>query len=167
MRITYFWRMSNIVIRKAKKEDVIDILSLIKELADFEKGLDQVTVTESDLLRDGFGKNPLFHALIAENNVEILGIAVYFYTYSTWNGKTLYLEDLVVSEKSRSKGIGKLLMDEIIKIGQTQEVHRISWQVLDWNVKAQKFYKKFEASLDAEWLNGRLDSAQIRRFKGK
>ena len=159
--------MSEIVIRKAKPEDVTDILSLIKELADFEKGLDQVTVTEGDLRRDGFGKNPLFCALIAEKNLEILGIAVYFYTYSTWNGKTLYLEDLIVRKNSRSKGIGKQLMEEIIKIGQEQQVHRISWQVLDWNVEAQKFYKKFEASLDAEWLNGRLDSAQIRRYKSK
>lgn len=159
--------MSEIVIRKAKPEDVSDILSLIKELADFEKGLDQVTVTEGDLRRDGFGKNPLFYALIAEKNLEVLGIAVYFYTYSTWNGKTLYLEDLIVRKNSRSKGIGKQLMEEIIKIGQEQQVHRISWQVLDWNVEAQKFYKKFEASLDSEWLNGRLDSAQIRRYKSK
>ena len=129
--------------------------------------MDQVTVTESDLLRDGFGNNPLFYALIAEKNVEILGIAVYFYTYSTWNGKTLYLEDLIVSENSRSQGVGKQLMDKIIEIGKEQKVYRISWQVLGWNVQAQKFYKKFEASLDDEWLNGRLDSAQIRSFKSK
>ncbi|HAW51087.1 MAG TPA: GNAT family N-acetyltransferase [Flavobacteriales bacterium] len=159
--------MSGTVIRKARKEDVPQMLKLIKELADFEKGLHLVTVTESDLLRDGFGKNPLFHALIAEKNLEIHGMAVYFYTYSTWNGKTLYLEDLIVSESSRSKGIGKQLMDEIIKIAKEQDVHRISWQVLNWNVEAQKFYKRFEASLDDEWLNGRLDSDQIRRYKNK
>lgn len=159
--------MSNIVIRKATEKDANDILFLIKELAEFENGLDQVTVTASDLLRDGFGDNPLFYCLIAELNDTTKGIAVYFYTYSTWNGKTLYLEDLIVSESSRSQGIGEVLMDEIIKIGKEEEVNRISWQVLNWNVEAQKFYKKFEASLDDEWLNGRLDDNQIRRHENK
>lgn len=159
--------MFNITIRKAEKEDVPEILFLIKELADFEKSLNQVTVTEAELIKDGFEDNPLYYVIIAEVNNEIKGIAVYFYTYSTWNGKTLYLEDLVVSGKSRSSGLGKELMDEIIRIGKKEDVHRISWQVLDWNVEAQKFYKRYGASLDDEWLNGRLDNEQIRRFEGK
>lgn len=146
-------------------EDMNDVLSLIKELAEFEHGLSEVTVTVEDLLRDGFGEKPLYKCLIAEDKEGIAGAAIYFYSYSTWKGKCLYLEDIIVKEAKRSGGIGHRLMNELIGIGKKEGVKRLSWQVLDWNVDAHRFYKKFDASLDAAWLNGRLTEGQIKEFK--
>ncbi len=140
------------------------MLSLIRELAEFENGLDQVTVDEAELLRDGFGVDSLYSCIVAEIDNVVKGIAIYFFSYSTWNGKCLYLEDLIVTQKNRAAGVGSLLMNEIIKIGQHEEAKRISWQVLDWNLDAQEFYRKFGSSLDNEWINGRLDNDQIRSF---
>ena len=159
--------MSAIQIRKAVEGDVHEILALIRELAAFEHGLNQVTVSPEELLRDGFGDNALFECLVAEREGQVLGIAVYFYNYSTWNGKCLYLEDLIISREHRFEGVGSILMEELILKAQQENVKRISWQVLDWNLDAQDFYRKFGASLDNEWLNGRLDERQIRNYKRK
>ena len=156
--------MSEIIIRTATEKDVPEMLQFIRELAEFEHGLDEVTVTEEDLLNDGFGGNKLFDCLVAERDGISLGIAVYFYTYSTWNGKCLYLEDLIVKEKYRSQGVGEVLMKELIGIAKKEKVNRMSWQVLGWNVEAHKFYKRLGASLDNEWLNGRLTQRQILEF---
>ncbi|MEQ8324839.1 MAG: GNAT family N-acetyltransferase [Vicingaceae bacterium] len=157
--------MSELIIRPARKEDIRGMLKLIKELAEFEHGLNQVTVTEDELLKDGFGANPIYQCIVAEAGTQLSGIAVYFYSYSTWNGKCLYLEDLIVSKDSRFGGVGSKLMTELIRIAQKEKVKRMSWQVLDWNLDAQDFYRKFEAQLDSEWLNGRLDEDQINNFK--
>ena len=156
--------MSGMEIRKARAGDVGDILRLIRELAAFEHGLNQVTMTEEELLRDGFGKDPLFQCIVAERDGVIAGMALYFFTYSTWNGKCLYLEDLIVSSKDRYGGLGSGLMEEIIRIAHREGAKRLSWQVLAWNLDAQEFYRNFGASLDNEWLNGRMDEVQIGNF---
>ncbi len=157
--------MSQIKIRKANPKDVPEILSLIRELAEFEHGLIEVTVTENDLINDGFGDEKLFDCIVAETENEILGTAIYYNTYSTWNGKCLYLEDLIVKRNVRSEGVGSALMNKVMEIAQQEGAKRMAWQVLDWNVDAQDFYKKIGASLDNEWLNGRFNERQIKEFK--
>ena len=157
--------MSGIKIRKAEPRDVSEMLNLIKELAEYEDGLNQVTMTEDELENDGFGSNPLYECIVADDGNSLKGIALYFYAYSTWNGKVLYLEDLIISRKNRVKGLGSKLMNEVIEIAKNKNVKRLSWQVLDWNLDAQDFYRKFGASLDNEWLNGRLDERQIKSLK--
>lgn len=142
------------------------IFSLIRELAEFEHNLNMVSLGEKDLLRDGFGRNKLFHCLVAESGKEVIGAAVYFFNYSTWSGKCLYLEDLIVKRHERSSGAGTKLMSEIIAIAQAEKARRISWQVLDWNVDAHDFYLRFGATYEGEWLNGRLNEAAIRNFRG-
>ena len=157
--------MNSIVIRKAEKKDVPEMLVLIKELAEFEHGLNEVSVDEDNLLKYGFSDEAIYKSFIAEKNGIVQGLALYFYTYSTWNGKCLYLEDLIVKREQRVAGVGTALMNKIIVTGNIEEVSRISWQVLNWNLDAHEFYKKFDASLDGEWLNGRMTSNQIKAFK--
>ena len=159
--------MNSIVVRKAKKEDVPEMMVLIKELAEFENGLNEVSVDEDNLLKYGFSDEALYSCFIAEKNGAIKGMALYFYTYSTWNGKCLYLEDLIVKRKERTNGVGTALMNEIIKTGKEEKANRIAWQVLDWNLDAHDFYRKFDASLDGEWLNGRMTLNQIKAFRVK
>ena len=159
--------MKSIVIRKAEKEDIPEMLMLIKELAEFEHGLNEVSVDEENLLKHGFGEGAIYESFVAEKNGAIQGLAIYFYTYSTWNGKCLYLEDLIVKRKQRTGGVGTALMNKIIETGKQAEVSRISWQVLNWNLDAQDFYRKFDASFDGEWLNGRMTSNQIKEFKAE
>ncbi len=141
-------------IRSGKREDVPALLRLIKALAVFEKAGDEVEIGEEELLRDGFGKHPQFSFLLAENEAgECLGIALYYYRYSTWKGRSLYLEDLVVDERFRRKGVGKALFDELLKIAKLKGVRRFHWQVLDWNESAIEFYKKYEVEMEDDWLN--------------
>lgn len=141
-------------IRSGKKEDVPALMRLIKELAVFENAGDEVEIGEGDLLHDGFGQDSLFSFLLAENNEgECMGIALYYNRYSTWKGKSLYLEDLVVSEQFRRKGVGKALFDELLKIAKLAGVRRFHWQVLDWNESAIEFYKKYEVEMEDDWLN--------------
>lgn len=156
--------MLPVKIRKASEKDIPDILFLIRELAEFEHGLNEVTNTEKDLLRDGFGDKKLFECFVAESEEGILGLALYFYTYSTWNGKCLYLEDLIVRRNVRTKGIGTKLMNKIILTAKENDVKRISWQVLDWNADALDFYKKFGARVETEWLNVRLNQRQLEKI---
>lgn len=154
--------MGALLIRKAVEKDMNAVIKLIGELADFEHGLHEVTMTEDELIRHGFGENPLFHCLVAESEGNILGTAIYYFSFSTWNGKSLYLEDLIVTRKERSKGVGKGLMKEVIKIARDTGCNRCSWQVLEWNMDARDFYKKIGATLDGEWLNGRLNQKQLK-----
>lgn len=156
--------MSALKIRKLEEKDLPRLLELIRELAEYEHGLNEVTVTVEELRQDGFGENPLYWGIVAEQDRVILGAAVYFYSYSTWNGKCLYLEDLIVSREFRVKGVGGALMKELIRIAKREKVKRMSWQVLDWNVDAQDFYRKFGAELDGEWLNGRFNERQLKAF---
>ena len=151
-------------IRKGKKEDMQGVLALIQELAVFEKEPDAVLITEEDLVRDGFGENPLFQVFVAEVNNDIVGIALYYYRYSTWKGKTIHLEDLVVKDSMRGTGLGYALYSEIIKQAKKDKVRRIDWNVLDWNTTAIEFYKKSGANVLDEWRVAQMDEAGINYF---
>ena len=151
-------------IRKGEKKDMKAVLELIQELATFEKEPDAVEVTIADLERDGFGENPLFYAFVAEVDDEIVGIALYYYRYSTWKGKTIHLEDLIVKEKMRGSGIGFALYSEIIAQGKRDNVRRIEWAVLDWNTPAIDFYKKSGAKVLDDWRVAQMDENGINKF---
>jgi GNAT superfamily N-acetyltransferase len=155
------------IIRKGIPADMKSVLELIQELADFEKEPDAVVITEEDLIRDGFGSNPLFHVFVAEEESEpkqIVGIALYYYRYSTWKGKTIHLEDLVVKQSKRSSGIGYALYSEIIKQGKIDGVRRIEWAVLDWNTPAIEFYKKTGAKVLDDWRVAQMNEAAMKEF---
>ena len=150
-----------IKIREGIKEDLPTILELIKELADFENAKDQVTITLEDLEKDGFGENPWYWFLVAEKDNEIVGLSFYWIRYSTWKGKFLFLEDFVIKEEYKRQGIGSKLFEETIKVCQKLNLNGMIWQVLDWNTSAIKFYKKYNANISKEWLNGKLTKNQI------
>lgn len=156
---------SPIVIRKGIKSDIPAVLSLIKELALYEKAPEEVTNTIEDMEGDGFGAQPVFRMLVAENEGKVVGMAIYFIKYSTWKGKGVYLDDIVVNESYRGKGIGKLLLDGVIRDCKTLGAKQLHWQVLDWNAPAIGFYKKYASSFDSEWINCKLTEAQINEFK--
>ncbi len=140
-------------IRRATKEDCPRLLELITELAVYEKAPDEVTVTPEHFAESGFGKNPAWWAFVAEEDHIIQGFALYYIRYSTWKGQAMYLEDIIVTEKMRGKKIGKLLFDQLIEEAKEKKLHRIVWQVLDWNEPAINFYKKYNADFDGGWLN--------------
>ena len=154
-------------IRKGKPEDMKSVLELIQELAIFEKEPDAVLITEDDLVRDGFGENPLFHVFVAEVEKEIVGIAFYYYRYSTWKGKTIHLEDLIVKDKMRGSGLGFALYSEIMKQGKKDNVRRIDWNVLDWNTPAVNFYENSGAKVLKEWRVVQMDEMGINSFLAK
>ncbi len=143
----------SIHIRRAKKEDCPRLLELVKELALYEKAPDEVTVSLSHFEESGFGSQPVWWAFVAEENNTILGFALYYIRYSTWKGQRMYLEDIIVTEAARGQGIGKMLMDELIIEAREKKLNGIVWQVLEWNEPAIRFYKKYQASFDAEWVN--------------
>lgn len=151
-------------IRIGKKQDLPTVLDLIKELAHYEKAPHEVEVTLSEMENWGFGKDKVFDFFVAEENGIVLGLALYYYKYSTWKGKCLFLEDLIVTEKQRGRGLGKLLFDEIVKLAKEQKVKRLEWQVLEWNEPAINFYKKYNAILDPEWMNGKLTDKELARL---
>ena len=144
-------------IRSATAKDVPHLLELVRELAVFEKAPNEVINTEEKMLEDGFGVNKLFDAFVAELNGEIIGLAITYYRYSTWKGKCLYLEDLIVTEKHRGIGAGQQLYTHCIDFGKENGCHKMIWQVLDWNKPALNFYTLYGAQLDGEWINGSLD----------
>lgn len=152
------------MIRKATKNDMPYVLELIQELATFEKEPDAVVVTVDDLVRDGFSENPLFQCFVAEVDGEIIGMALYYYRYSTWKGKTIHLEDLIVKENKRGTGAGFALYKEIIKQGKAENVRRIEWNVLDWNTPAIDFYEKSGAKVLSDWRVVHMDDKGIERF---
>ncbi|MEO8236726.1 MAG: GNAT family N-acetyltransferase [Flavobacterium sp.] len=154
-------------IRKGKPEDMKSVLELIQELAVFEKEPDAVLITEDDLVRDGFGENPLFHVFVAEVEKEIVGIALYYYRYSTWKGRTIHLEDLIVKDKMRGSGLGFALYSEIMKQGKKDNVRRIDWNVLDWNTPAVNFYENSGAKVLDEWRVVQMDEKGINSFLAK
>ena len=154
-------------IRHANKSDMPHVLKLIKELAVFEKEPDAVEVTVNDIENDGFGNNPAFHCFVAEVNNNIEGMALIYYRYSTWKGKTLHLEDLIVSENMRGSGIGSALLDEVVKYGERLRVKRITWEVLDWNEPAIVFYEKNGATVMRDWNVVHLDEQGIKNYISK
>jgi GNAT superfamily N-acetyltransferase len=149
----------DIIIRKAAKEDCPRMMELIKELAEYEKAPNAVTVDFNHFVESGFGENPVWWALVAElpltlGKGQIIGFALWYKRYSTWKGQRLYLEDLLVTQEMRGKGIGKLLLDALIEEAKRQNFSGIMWQVLDWNEPAINFYKKYEqVNFDGEWVN--------------
>jgi GNAT superfamily N-acetyltransferase len=151
-------------IRKGCPEDMDAVLTLIKELAVFENEPNAVVISVEDLIRDGYGSNPLFHVFVAEVQSQIVGIALFYYRYSTWKGKTIHLEDLIVKENMRGTGVGFALYSEIIKQGKKDKVRRIEWNVLDWNTPAINFYKNSGAKILDDWRVAQMDEAAINYF---
>ena len=148
-------------IRRAVKEDCPRLLELIQELAVYEKAPDEVSVTLEHFEASGFGENPVWWAFVAEENGIVNGFALYYIRYSTWKGQRMYLEDILVTENSRGKGLGKLLMDRLIEEAKEKRFNAIVWQVLEWNEPAINFYKKYNAVLDEGWLNYTLSKEQL------
>lgn len=145
--------MEEIVIRRAVPQDCAAMLDLIKELAEYEKALHEVTLTLEQFTEDGFGKHPVWGAFVAELHGKIVGISLYYDRYSTWKGRRLYLEDLVVTETMRGKQIGKKLFDATLEYGKSNQYSGMVFQVLNWNEAAINFYKKYSPKFDDEWLN--------------
>ncbi len=145
--------MENIQIRNAVREDCPRLMELIRELAIFERAPREVTVTPEHFAESGFGPNPVWWAFVAEFDGKVEGFALYYIRYSTWKGQRLYLEDLIVTEKMRGKGLGRLLFDRLLLEVKEKKFSGMVWQVLDWNEPAINFYKRYGASLESEWLN--------------
>ncbi|WP_461532917.1 GNAT family N-acetyltransferase [Sinomicrobium sp.] len=156
--------MQSYTIRSAGRGDMPEVLRLIQELADYEKEPEAVEITSDDLVSDGFGSRPLFHCFVADVAGEIAGIALIYPRYSTWKGMALHLEDLIVSEKYRGRGLGKALLSEVVKYGHEQGVRRICWEVLDWNQSAIDFYEKQGAKILRDWDVVHLDAQGIARY---
>ena len=155
------------IIRNATKDDMTQVLNLIKELATFEKEPNAVEVTTDDLIQDGFGENPAFHCFVADVNTKIEGIALIYNRYSTWKGKILHLEDLIVSESMRGSGLGTALLDKVIKYASTLGVKRINWEVLDWNEPAIAFYEQKGANVMRDWDVVQLSETGIKNYIAK
>ncbi|MEN9950426.1 MAG: hypothetical protein RLY85_1178 [Bacteroidota bacterium] len=145
-------------IRKAEIADCPAMLELVRELALYEKAPQEVTVDPQHFEESGFGPNPVWWALVAEDEAGlVVGFALYYIRYSTWKGQVMYLEDILVTEKMRGKGIGSMLVDRLIEEARERGFSRIVWQVLEWNEPAINFYKKYNAQFDPEWVNVILD----------
>jgi len=155
----------NINLRVAKKEDCLRLLELINELALYEKAREEVSVTLEEFEDAGFGVKPVWKAFVAEVDGLIVGFALYYIRYSTWKGCRMYLEDLIVTEALRGRGIGKLLFDRLIVEANELGVNGMTWQVLDWNEPALNFYKKYESSVETGWLNASLSKGQLLNTK--
>lgn len=152
------------LIRKANKQDMVFVLQLIQELANFEKEPDAVEISVLDLEQDGFGTNKAFTCYVAEIKEKIVGVALVYMRYSTWKGKSLHLEDLIVSESMRGTGLGTALLDQVVKYGNELGVKRISWEVIDWNEPAIKFYEKKGANVMRNWHVVQLDENGIKNY---
>lgn len=150
-----------ITIRTGTREDLPQVLGLIKELAEYERAPQEVDNTVERMEEDGFGPDKVFDFLVAEMEGKIIGLALYFWTYSTWKGKCLYLEDLVIAEEYRRYGIGRRLFTELIQLAKQKGACRLNWQVLEWNEPAIQFYKTLNAEFDSEWINCRLSFQQL------
>ena len=151
-------------IRNATKDDMSSVMKLIQELAHFENEPQAVIVTEQDLIRDGFGENPLFKCFVAEISDEIVGMALFYPRYSTWKGPTIHLEDLIVTDSKRVLKIGGALYAKVIEYGYKKGVKRIEWAVLDWNTPAIEFYEKTGAKVLRDWNTAQIEGEAIQKF---
>ncbi|MEX0288790.1 MAG: N-acetyltransferase family protein [Flavobacteriaceae bacterium] len=154
----------NYSIRTAEAEDMPQVLGLIKELAVFEKDPEAVEISAEDLVRDGFGQDRRFHCFVAEVNGAIVGMALIYDRYSTWKGRVLHLEDLIISEHMRGSGLGTALLNEVVKYGKDLGVKRISWEVLDWNEPAILFYENKGANVMRDWDVVQLNEKAIENY---
>lgn len=152
------------IIRKGTKEDMPAALELIKELAHFENEPHAVEVTVEELEKDGFGNDPLFYTFVAETDDGIIGMALFYYRYSTWKGKTIHLEDLIVKESKRGTGAGSALYKEVIKFAKEEGVRRVEWVVLNWNQHAIDFYERSGAALLQDWRTVQMNEEGITKF---
>ena len=148
-----------IKLRRALSDDCPRMLELVKELAVYERAPDEVTVTLEHFTESGFGPNPVWWAFVAELDGRIVGFAMYYIRFSTWKGQRMYLEDFIVTDECRGKGIGRLLFDRLIEEAKEKGFNAIVWQVLKWNEPAINFYKKYNATFDGEWYNSALTLA--------
>jgi len=153
--------MEEIKIRKGTERDLPQVLELVKELAVYEKAPLEVEVTLEEMQNWGFGSDRIFDFFVAGQAGHIVGIALYYYKYSTWKGKCLFLEDIIITESHRRYGLGTRLFNEVVKVAKEKKVRRMEWQVLEWNEPALNFYKKYDAVLDPEWINGKLTYQQL------
>lgn len=153
------------LIRKGIPEDLEAVFDLVMELAIYEKAPHEVANSVERMKEDGFGDKPVFEFFVAEAKGDIVGTAIFYYRYSTWKGKALYLEDLVVRDSERGKGYGKMLLDAIVLEAKRTQSKQVRWQVLDWNEPAINFYKKLGADLDGEWINCTLTEEQIQNYQ--
>lgn len=148
------------IIRKAKKEDCPRLLELVRELAEFEKAPEEVTIKIDQFEKSGFGEHPVWWAFVAEDTKSgrVVGFALYYIRFSTWKGERMYLEDIIVSKDWRGKGVGSKLFDSLLKEMKSNNFSGMTWQVLEWNEPAIKFYKKYKASFDPEWINCTIEN---------
>ena len=156
--------MTNVLERKAEEKDAKGIQALVEELALYEKAPKEVSTTEQEVLRFGFGPDKIFDAFVAEMHGNIVGFALCFWKYSTWKGKALYLEDFYVKPDFRKERIGHMLFQKVVELAKTEEAQRLEWLVLDWNDIGLNFYKKIGAKLDPEWISGMLFPADFDRL---
>ncbi|MCR9181529.1 MAG: GNAT family N-acetyltransferase [Flavobacteriaceae bacterium] len=154
----------NFIIRESNKGDMPQVLELIQELATFEREPEAVVVTVEELQREGFGEHPLFKCFVAETDSEIVGMALVYFRFSTWKGRTIHLEDLIVKEKMRGSGLGSALYQEVLKYAKSQGVKRVEWVVLDWNEGAIKFYERSGAKILKDWRTVHMDEQGITNF---
>ncbi len=153
-----------VTIRRAEAHDVPRMLALVKELATFEKEPEAVTVTEKEMYDAGFGENAVWFGWVAQQNEVIIGMAVCYTRYSTWRGRTVYLEDIIVTDAARGRKVGERLFRECVKHAAANDYNWMRWQVLDWNVDAIRFYERFGASISPGWLNGELTKEQLKNL---
>lgn len=153
----FFIQTMEHTIRFAQKEDCPRLLELVKELALYEKAPNEVTVTLQQMEEDGFGKNPVWKAFVLEMDNQIVGMSLFYDRYSTWKGRRLYLEDLIITESKRGLGLGKKLLDKTIAYAQENNYTGMMWQVLDWNTPAIEFYKTYNSNFDQGWINVNLN----------
>ena len=156
--------MENFSIRPIRKEDLSQVLGLIRELAVYEKEPDAVEIDEDDLTDGAFGDPADFSCLVAELKDQVVGMALFYHRFSTWKGKSIHLEDLIVTEKYRHQGIGKALFEAVLKQAHQQGLKRVEWVVLDWNRSAIDFYKKYNATIFEDWRTVQLDQENLKKF---
>jgi len=148
----------NILIRKAVEADCPRIMELVHELAVYERAPEQVTVSMEEFVNAGFGDHPVWEAFVAEVDGQVVGLSLFYIRYSTWKGRRLYLEDIIVTESMRGNGIGKRLFDATWALCRERNYSGMVWQVLDWNEPAIRFYRKYGAAFDGGWMNVALEN---------